>query len=147
MPPRPHPPATRSLWNVIFQVQFFIYHDTKIFYNLRGLFVVVKSLYHHGYKELYSLVNIAFFCGALIVIKLAFLLLIEILLISHRLFTLISSMFIVFSSSLALLEAKILVSSANIRKDNLSEELEMSLMYNRNTVLPWGIPHGMEYHL
>ena len=42
-------------------------------------------------------------------------------------------------------EANILMSSANIRKDNLSEELEMSLIYNKDSngpnVLPWGIPH------
>ena len=74
---------------------------------------------------------------------------IESLFISHHLFTWVSSMFIVFSSSLALWEeAKILVSSANIRKDNLSEELEISLMYNKNSngpnALPWGIPHMTE---
>ena len=30
---------------------------------LRGLFVVAKSMYHRGYKELYSLVNVSFLWG------------------------------------------------------------------------------------
>jgi hypothetical protein len=71
----------------------------------------------------------------------SFLRFIESLLASHNNFTFLNSIFMFDSSSVGLSdEAKILVSSANNRKESFCEELIISFIYIRNNRGPSELP-------